>query len=295
MRCKSGSIGYLNCTYFRHVRSKGLSCQLELKSLVRDSLVALENQLLTMDCATSTNEVCMVVWNDMSELMKTEGNFVLHTSVPGRMAIVNIMTKLCGLYKEGIDKYIFLYLLRTMKSTRSEIENLLEPATNPLPQEGIMAEQLKNRTELLVRSVRLLSFCVTHGKTTAKSVLSENFEERTTLQKLVVCKETTGSFDESRLEILSILDQIDTQITQATVVKILVVLSKSKNQNCRQKVASKLRIFVEGRQHLTEFNQAGGIAALMVSEPSHYPLTTEGMLYYLQMSELMHCWSLSFH
>lgn len=72
----------------------------------------------------------MVVWNDMLEFMKIEGNFVLYISVFGRMVIVNIMIKLCGLYKEGIDKYIFLYFLRMMKSMRFEIENFLELVIN---------------------------------------------------------------------------------------------------------------------------------------------------------------------
>lgn len=226
---------------------------------MRDSLVALENQVLALDHATSTNEVCKVVWKERSALMVIKGNNVSHTSVLGRMASINIMTKLCGLYKEGIEKHVFLYLLRMISSTKSEIANLLKPSQE--------AEQLENLKELLVRSVRLLCFCVTHGKNTAQSVLSVYLKERRMLEDLLVNGETSGIFDESRLEILSILDQIDTQSTEATLIKILlkilVEMSTSKDRNCRQQVARKLRTLVEAQQHLTEFKQAGGIAALV--------------------------------
>ncbi|KAG0625392.1 hypothetical protein M758_2G051200 [Ceratodon purpureus] len=242
---------------------KGLSYQPELTSLVKDSLVALENIVLEIDNATSANEVLKVIWKEMSELLMTEG-FEAHTTVPGRMAIISIMTKLCGLYKENINKFLFLYLLKMMKGTRTEIENLLAPSA-PLPQDGNVEEQLKNLKKLLGRSVRLLCYCVTHGKETAQSVLSENVDERKTLEEMVH-GENSGILDESRLEIQSILDQIYVKTTPATVVEriaILVKLSKSKDQGCRQQIAGKLRVFVAGKQNLSEFKEAGGIGALM--------------------------------
>ena len=223
--------------------------------MVKDSLVALDNQILEMDNATSTNEVFMVISKDMSELMVKEG-FEAHTTVPGRMAIISIMTKLCGLYGDNINKSLFLYLLKMMKVTRAEIDNLL--ATS---QEG---EQLK---KLLDRSVKLLCYCVTHGKNTAQSVLRENVEERKILEEMVH-GENSDILDESRLEIQSILDQIYVESSPATVVdgiRILVKLSKSEDQTCRQQVARKLRMWVaEKQQFFTEFKEAGGINALLV-------------------------------
>jgi len=249
---------------------------------VKDSLVALDNQLLTMDYATSTNEVCMVVRKDISELTKPERNFISHTSLPGRMAIMNIMTKLCGFYKEGVDKDMIFWLLSMMKSTRSEIVNFLEP----LPPDGLVAEKLRSLAELFIRSVKLLRFFAAHGKNTAQSALSDNVEE---LEEFLVHGEIPGIYDESRLDILSIPDQIDTQGTPAMVVEILVKMLKSKNLNCRQGVARKLRMLVEGNYHVTEFRAAGGITALVVSEFSHYLLVTGRMLYCLQISEKTHC------
>lgn len=217
-----------------------------------------------MGNATTTNEVYVVVWKDMSELMVTEG-FEAHTTVPGRTAIINIMTKLSGFYKENINKYLFLYLLKMIKGTRTEIESLLVPSP-PLLQEGNAEVLLKNLKELLVRSVRLLCYCVTHGKTTAQSVLRENVEERKTLEEMVH-GETSVILDASRLEILSILDQIDVQSPQATVVdviKILIKISISEDQTCRRQVASKLRKLVAEKQHLNELKEAGGIDTLVV-------------------------------
>lgn len=237
--------------------------------LVRDSLVALDNQVLAMDHGTSTSEVCKMVWMERKELMKIKGVLVSHTSVPGRMAIINIMTKLCDLYayKEGIDEHVFLYLLKMIKYTRSEIKGLPEPSSpSLLPQEGIETEKLKkNLTELVNRSVRLLCLCVKHGQSTgctAQSALCKHDEEGRTLEELLLDGETLGLSDESRLEILSVLEQIDMLSTRAVI--ILVKISESKNQNCRQQVAKKLRKLVEGKEHLTEFIQAEGIAALLL-------------------------------
>lgn len=223
-----------------------------------------------MDHGTSTSEVCKMVWMERKELMKIKGVSVSHTSVPGRMAIINIMTKLCDLYadKEGIDEHVFLYLLKMIKYTRSEIKSLSEPSSpSLLPQEGIETEKLKkNLTELVNLSVSLLCFCVKHGQSTgctSQSALCKHDEEGRTLEELLVDGETLGISDESMLEILSILEQIDMLSTRA--VTILVKISESKNQNFRQQVARKLRTLVEGKQHLTEFIQAEGIAALLVS------------------------------
>ena len=257
---------------------EGLSYQPELTSLVKDSLIALESQVLELETteskttsaskATLANEVCTVIWKDMLELMVTK-RFEAHTTLPGRMAIVSIMTKLCELYKENINKDLFLYLLKMMKVTRAEIENFPVPSA-PLPPEGNLEGQLQNLKELLVCYIRLFCYCVTHGKSTAQSVLEEHIKERKTLEEMVY-GENSGILDESRLEILSILDRIAVQGSQATVVdgiRILVKLSKSEDQTCRRQVASKLRMSVVGKQHLTEFKEAGGIDALMVR---HFP------------------------
>lgn len=235
--------------------------------LVRDSLVALESHVLAMDHATSTNEICEAVWKERSELLLIRRDSVSPTSVRGRMAIINIMTKLCDLYKKDIDQKMFLYLLKMIESIRSEIANLFEQASESLKQvDGAVAEQLKTLTELLVSSVRLLCFCVTHGENTAESVLNTCLEARKTMRKLLELEEASGIFDESRLEILSVLERIDPGTTQTTVVKILVAMSQSRNKNCVQKVAKKLRMLVEGQQHFIEFQQAGGFAVLVVSQ-----------------------------
>ncbi|KAG0553640.1 hypothetical protein KC19_12G027400 [Ceratodon purpureus] len=246
---------------------RGLSYQPELTSLVKDSLLALESLVLAIDHhATSTSEIFVVLWKDISELLLNEG-FVSHTTVPGRMAIISIITNLCPLHEEAINQHLFWFLLKMIRGIRSDVANLLEPSS-PLE-----ADQQRSRMNLLASSERLLGFCVISKKRTAQSVLCENVEDRRALELSLVNGGFSEIPDKYRLEILSLLDQVDPQAAVfVRGMKFLVNMSKSKDQICRQQVASKLRMLVADKQNLTELDGAGVIAALMTllqdSDPS---------------------------
>lgn len=245
-------------------------------NLAKDSLVALDT--LVMDHRRPTQEVCSLIWKHIAELMETEA-FVSHSSVPGRMAIISMMTKLCAIYKEEITDGLFLYLMNLMKRTGDEILKPLDSG------EG----QVEDLAKLLSLSVKLLCFCVTHGKNTAQSVLSKNAEARATLEKLLD-EQDSGILDESRLEIMDVLDQIDELSSQTPnviggVAKLVKMLNSSAPA-CRPQLASRILKSVKEQQDeedITEMKKAGVINALMVRYCSQYSLMTGGMLSLSQM------------
>jgi len=186
--------------------------------------------------------------------------FISHSTIPGRMAIISLMEKLCGLYEEGITEGFFLYLLKMMKKTGCEI---MEHSN--LREDGQKVNDLKT---LLGLSVKLLCFFVNRGKDTAQAVLTKNVAERKTLEAMLE-EQNSGILDESKLEILEIFDKIDMQSssqgpTAVGEVAVLVKMAKSPSPACRAQVASRFLKLVEEKLHETEMQEAGGINALMV-------------------------------
>lgn len=191
--------------------------------------------------------------------MLTKG-FVYHSTVPGRMAIISLMTSLCKLDNEVVTEGLFLYLLKMMKRTGSEVNELWDAG-----------KDVKDLTKLLSLSVQLLCFFVTNGKDAAKAVLAKNNEERKTLEELLE-EQDSGIPDESRLEILYILDQIDKESSRPSAavggIGVLLKMAKSPSAVCRAQGASRLLKFVE-RGNETErqkLQEADGISVLMVRQ-----------------------------
>ncbi|XP_024400873.1 uncharacterized protein [Physcomitrium patens] len=232
----------------------------EPEYLVKDLLVELEKQILALDNATSTNEVCLLVWKGMTDLMKTEALHI-HESVSGKMAIIRIMRKLCEMYTDTFGehngKYLISYLLFMIRGTSSERKNHLE-SLRPHPRENI--EEL---TTLLLHSVELLSFCVAHGRKTVQHVLAEKLEDRNTLREVLYSEETSLISYECRLDVLSIFEQFDMEDPVGDVAMVLR-WKNSENLTFRQLVASKLRHWIEKKDRLTEIQDAGGVDALLV-------------------------------
>ncbi|KAG0613592.1 hypothetical protein M758_6G114000 [Ceratodon purpureus] len=223
-------------------------------NLAKDSLVALDTQVLY---STPTPEVGLLIRKHMAELLKSEA-FVSHSSIPGRMAIVSIMTKLCALYKEDITEGLFLYLLKLTKSVRDKILNLSDSGVEQVDQ-----------AKLLRLSVKLLLFCVTHGKNVAQSVLSENAEARATLEKLLDDQDSE-ILNEFRLEIMDVLDQIPEFGSQPSTVvggiAKLVKMLKSSAPACRPQLSSRILKFVKEQREeidVIEMEKAGVMDALM--------------------------------
>lgn len=225
--------------------------------------MALDTQVLVMDHRTPPNEVCSLIRSEFLKLMGKNG-FISHSTILGRMAIISLMTKLCELDKEAITEDLFLYLLKMIKRTGDETMTVWNSGN----------EKVKELTKLLSFSVKLLCFCVTHGKPTARAVLAENVEERKTLEEMLKPEQNSGIPDESKLEILEILDQIGIESSEAPTavggVAVLVKLANSPSLTCRAQVASRFLKLVQEQQDVTEMQEEGGIDALMVCQSLQY-------------------------
>lgn len=212
--------------------------------LVKDSLVALEVLVLSLYHVTAANEnVYLQIEKVMTVLVPA---LQWHSTPPGRMSVIRIITRMCDLCKDTaqqlITEKLILNLLRVMKLITSE-------------------------PEVLGSCVTLLKLCASQaGKMTA-SVLISHEEERKVLEEILVTGGASGELDDSRLEILLILDVLGIESTQSTVaegVPILVKMANSPAPACREKVAYRLRKFVEARQYFQDFELAGGSRALVV-------------------------------
>ena len=255
--CKSGK-KLLLLTYW----SIGLMDDGEA-NLAKDSLVALDSQVLVMGTPA---EVWTLVRKHMSELMVTDV-FVSHSSVPGRMAIVSIMAKVCRLYKEDISEGLFLYLLELIKSTGHEIS---------ITRSDLGEEQVKVRQKLLSRSIKLLCFCVIDGKKTVQCVLSKCPKKRAALEQMLNDQDSEIS-NESRLEIMDVLDKIDDASSQNSTVAggvaKLVKMFSSSSPASRPQIASRLLKCVKEQRDdkdLIDMKKAGVIGALVVCQFSQY-------------------------
>lgn len=229
-------------------------------NLAKDSLVALDTQVLATDHSMPTHEVCLLVRKQMLELVLT-GAFDSHSRVLGRMAVVSIMTKLCGLYEEDISESLFLYLLKLIERTGDEILKL----------SSTRKEEVEGLVKLQSLSVKLLCFCVTHGNNAAQSALSKNAEERAALEKMLDGQDW-GISIESRLEIMNILDQINPSRTNSSAGQHIAKLVKMLNSSapaCRPQVASRiLKCVKEHRDEkvIIEMKKAGVVDSLMVRQ-----------------------------
>lgn len=229
---------------------------------MEDTLVELEKQLSALENPNSKNEICILIRKGMEEILKNGAVQCLQTVV-GRMAVNSIMSTLCELYPEQSEsKDLILYLLFMIRRTSSEREN---PLDSSHPREII--------EELLVRSVKLLSLCATHGRSTVESVLTKNTEDRNTLGALIYSQETTANLAECRYECLRIFELVGIEASQATDdgdIAMLVKWTSSVNVNCRRLVASKLRQWSKKKQRLSEIQDARVVDALLVSQSAHF-------------------------
>jgi hypothetical protein len=130
---------------------------------------------------------------------------------------------------------------------------------------------ITSEPEVLGSCVTLLKLCASQAGDMTASVLMKKSheEERKVLEEILVTGGASGELDDSRLEILLILDVLGIESTQSTVaegVPILVKMAKSPAPTCREKVAYRLRKFVEicEVQYFQDFELAGGIRALVV-------------------------------
>lgn len=212
--------------------------------LVKDSLGALEVLVLSLYHVTAANEnVCLEIAKAMTVLVSA---LQWHSTAPGRMSVIRIITRMCDLYKDRAQQLI----------TEKLILNLL----------GVM-NRITSQPQVLGACVTLLKLCASQAGALTASVLTSHEGERKVLEEILVTGGTSGDLDECRLEILLILDELGIESTQSTVaegVPILVKMAKSPATACREKVAYRLRKFVEARQYFQEFELAGGIRALVV-------------------------------
>lgn len=198
------------------------------------------------------DEVSTPVEGKLWELMEKE-ELYRHSTVVGRVALISLMTKLCKRNQVFITEKLILYLLVMIEKTGEEMRS------------GLVSEDLMALQRL---AVELFCYCVKQEKDKAQSVLTKNEPERRTLEGMLE-KEESGIQDESRLEILEILETIIPGSRQTRItVALLVKMANSESADCRARVASTLLCrakFVKENEQNFEMQDKGAFDALVVS------------------------------